>query len=150
MIDLQHDDLPPTLALIAHDAKKDALVAFARRHLDVLRRFRLIATGTTGTVLRDRLDLDVERKLSGPLGGDVQIASRIVEGHVYAVLFFVDPLGKHPHEPDIRAIQRVCNVHDVPLAMNPATARFLLAPQRAEELIDAPAVAAARRVTPGE
>jgi methylglyoxal synthase len=123
----------PALALIAHDGKKADLIAFAERHLALIRRFRLIATGTTGKLLQDRLGLDVERQLSGPLGGDVQIASRIVEGNVYAVFFFVDPLDKHPHEPDIQTLLRACNVHNVPLATNPATARFILTAQTAEE-----------------
>lgn len=123
----------PTLALIAHDGKKADLMAFAERHRALMQRFHLIATGTTGKLLQDRLDLDVERLLSGPLGGDVQIASRIVEGDVYAVIFFVDPLDKHPHEPDIQTLLRACNVHNVPLATNAATARFIVTAQTAEE-----------------
>lgn len=123
----------PTLALIAHDGKKADLMAFAERHRALMQRFHLIATGTTGKLLQDRLDLDVERLLSGPLGGDVQIASRVVEGDVYAVIFFVDPLDKHPHEPDIQTLLRACNVHNVPLATNAATARFIVTAQTAEE-----------------
>jgi methylglyoxal synthase len=123
----------PTLALIAHDGKKADLMSFAERHRALLRRFHLLATGTTGKLLQDRLDLDVERQLSGPLGGDVQIASRIVEGSIYAVIFFVDPLDKHPHEPDIQTLLRACNVHNVPLATNAATARFILTGQTVEE-----------------
>ncbi|NBB75511.1 MAG: methylglyoxal synthase [Bacteroidetes bacterium] len=123
----------PTLALIAHDGKKADLIAFAERHRALLRRFHLIATGTTGKMLQDRLDLDIERQLSGPLGGDVQIAARIVEGEVYAVIFFVDPLDKHPHEPDIQTLLRACNVHNVPLATNAATARFIVTSHTAEE-----------------
>jgi len=126
-------EILPTLALIAHDGKKADLVSFAERHRAVLRRFQLLATGTTGKLLQDRLDLAVERQLSGPLGGDVQIASRIVEGSVYAVIFFVDPLDKHPHEPDIQTLLRACNVHNVPLATNAATARFILTGQTVEE-----------------
>ena len=134
----------PTLALIAHDGKKADLIAFAERHRALLRRFHLIATGTTGKMLQDRLDLDIERQLSGPLGGDVQIAARIVEGEVYAVIFFVDPLDKHPHEPDIQTLLRACNVHNVPLATNEATARYLIAPTAAGDALsaDAPETAA--------
>jgi methylglyoxal synthase len=86
----------------------------------------------------------VERKLSGPLGGDVQIAARIVEGDVFAVIFFVDPLDKHPHEPDIQTLLRACNVHNVPLATNEATARYLIAPTAAGDALsaDAPETAA--------
>jgi methylglyoxal synthase len=123
----------PTLALIAHDGRKADLIAFAEKHVSLVRRFHLIATGTTGKLLQDRLDLDIERQLSGPLGGDVQIAARIVEGEIYAVIFFVDPLDKHPHEPDIQTLLRACNVHNVPLATNAATARFILTAKTAEE-----------------
>lgn len=123
----------PALALVAHDGKKADLMAFAEQHLPLIRRFRLVATGTTGKLLQDRLDLDVERFHSGPLGGDVQIAAQIVEGEIYAVVFFVDPLDKHPHEPDIQTLLRACNVHNVPLATNAATARFILTSSTAEE-----------------
>ena len=116
----------PVLALIAHDGKKADLISFAHKHVDLLRRFRLVATGTTGQMLADELDLDVRRYHSGPLGGDVQIAARIVEGNVYAVVFFIDPLGKHPHEPDIQTLLRACNVHNVPIATNESTAKLLL------------------------
>jgi methylglyoxal synthase len=120
-------DDAPILALVAHDGKKADLISFAHKHADLLKQFRLIATGTTGTMLVDELDLDVHRYHSGPLGGDVQIAARIVEGDVLAVVFFIDPLGKHPHEPDIQTLMRACVVHNVPLATNEATARSLLA-----------------------
>ena len=123
----------PALALIAHDGKKADLIAFAEQHLPLIRRFHLVATGTTGKLLQDRLGLEVERCHSGPLGGDVQIASRIVDGEIYAVIFFVDPLDKHPHEPDIQTLLRACNVHNVPLATNAATARFILTSSTAEE-----------------
>lgn len=130
-------ETPPTLALIAHDGRKANLISFAEQHLSLIRRFHLVATGTTGKLLQDRLGLDVERQLSGPLGGDVQIAARIVEGEVYAVIFFVDPLDKHPHEPDIQTLLRACNVHNVPLATNAATARFILTAKTAEERVAA-------------
>lgn len=127
----------PTLALIAHDGKKADLISFAHKHTDKLARFRLIATGTTGKMLQDQVNLDVHRHLSGPLGGDVQIAARIVEGEVYGVIFFVDPLDKHPHEPDIQTLLRACNVHNVPLATNAATARLLLATDTVEDVLTA-------------
>jgi methylglyoxal synthase len=115
-----------TIALIAHDGKKPDMMAFALRHRDQLMHFDLVATGTTGKLLETRARLDVERLLSVPLGGDVQITNAIVEGAVQAVFFFVDPLDQHPHEPDIRTLLRACNVHNVPLATNPATARLTL------------------------
>lgn len=114
------------LALIAHDGKKADMVAFATFNRDTLAQHRLVATATTGRLLRDKVGLEVESCLSGPLGGDVQIAARIAGGEVAAVLFLVDPLDKHPHDPDIQAIQRVCNVHDVPLATNVATADLII------------------------
>ena len=114
------------LALIAHDGKKDALVAFARKHRDRLRSFRLVGTSSTADALHEQLGLDVERLLSGPLGGDIQIAARVATGEVNAVFFLIDPLDAHPHDPDIQAIQRVCNVHDVPLATNVATAELIV------------------------
>ena len=116
----------PLLALIAHDGQKAQMIAFAMKHQKHLARFRLIATGTTGHLLQQRAGLEVERYQSGPYGGDVQIASRVVEGEVAAVFFFVDELDKHPHDPDIRTLQRACNVHNIPVATNPATAEMVL------------------------
>ena len=137
-------DATRTLALIAHDGKKADLVSFAHKHVDRLRRFRLVATGTTGKMLQDQLDLDVHRFLSGPLGGDVQLSARVVEGQVHAVIFFVDPLDKHPHEPDIQTLLRACNVHNVPLATNAATAMLLVQPL--DETIANPLDAAKQQV----
>ncbi len=114
------------LALIAHDQKKEEMVAFALRHKGVLARYPLLATGTTGRLLRERTGLEVEALLSGPLGGDQQIGARVAEGRVQAVFFFQDPLTAQPHEPDVRALLRVCNVHNVPIATNSATAEALL------------------------
>ncbi|GIV00410.1 MAG: methylglyoxal synthase [Actinomycetota bacterium] len=116
-----------TLALIAHDGKKDDLLRFAREHLALLRRLRLVATATTGSMLAAELGLEIERVASGPQGGDLQIGARIVSGDVGAVVFFRDPLTAHPHEPDIQAVLKVCDVHDVPLATNRASAEILLA-----------------------
>ncbi len=115
-----------TLALIAHDGKKADMVAFATFNRETLAEYHLIATATTGRLLREKVGLKVEQCLSGPLGGDVQIAARIASGEVDAVFFLVDPLDKHPHDPDIQAVLRVCNVHDVPLATNVATANLII------------------------
>ena len=114
--------MPKTIALIAHDRKKDDLVAFAQTHIELLARYRLIATGTTGQRIHTATQLDVERKLSGPLGGDAQIAAEIVTGDVVAVFFLIDPLYAQPHEPDIQALLRICEVHNVAIATNLATA----------------------------
>jgi methylglyoxal synthase len=116
----------PHVAIIAHDGKKADLVAFATFNRERLRRCHLIATGTTGRLLVEKVGLAVERVESGPHGGDVQIASRIVEGVVDAVLFIVDPLDKHPHDPDIQTLMRICNVRNVPLASNIATADIMI------------------------
>ncbi len=114
------------IALIAHDGKKADMLAFAIQNKEVLSKFELVATGTTGKLLQEKTGLRIERYLSGPLGGDVQIAARVVLGEVDAVFFFVDPLDKHPHDPDIQTLMRACNVHNVPLATNSATAEFIL------------------------
>lgn len=119
-------DGSPVIALVAHDGKKADLISFAHRNVDLLGRFNLMATGTTGKMLQDQLDLEVDRQRSGPLGGDVQIAAHIVEGDVFALIFFVDPLDKHPHEPDIQTLLRACNVHNVPVATNEATAQYVI------------------------
>lgn len=115
-----------TLALIAHDGKKADMVAFANDNKHILARYRLIATGTTGKILQEKCGLEVTPFLSGPYGGDAQIASEVVTGEVAAVFFFVDPLGKHPHDPDIQGLLRICNVHNVPLATNLATAQHII------------------------
>lgn len=115
-----------TVALIAHDNKKDDMIAFARENREVLMQYHLIGTGTTGRLLNEKADLDVERMLSGPIGGDAQIAAQVAEGKVAAVFFFIDPLGKHPHDPDINTLLRICNVHNVPLATNTATAEYII------------------------
>ena len=116
----------PRLAIIAHDGKKADLVAFATFNRSRLSDYDLIATGATGDLLRDKVGLEVESVTAGPYGGDVQIASRVVEGGVDAVIFLVDPLDKHPHDPDIQTLLRICNVRNVPLATNIATADVLI------------------------
>jgi methylglyoxal synthase len=116
-----------TVALIAHDKKKLDLAMFARDHAEVLGRFRLIATSTTGGVLQDKAGLEVERLRSGPEGGDLQVGARIAQDEVLAVIFFRDPLTAQPHEPDVSALMRICDVHQVPLATNLGTAEAVVA-----------------------
>ena len=115
------------LAVIAHDGKKADLVAFLNSHYEFMHsaNIEIIATGTTGKHAQDA-GLKVERLLSGPLGGDAQIAAQVAEHKVQMDLFFRDPLGKHPHEPDVQMLMRVCDVHNVPLATNPASAELML------------------------
>src|SRR5437867_6958919 len=115
-----------TLALIAHDNKKVDLVVWASYNRDTLARFPLIATRHTARVVRDKVGLDIGERLSGAEGGDAQIAALVATGSVAAVFFFVDPLAAQPHDPDIRALLRVCNVHNVPLATNLATADLVI------------------------
>jgi methylglyoxal synthase len=114
------------VALIAHDRQKLELALFVLRYRDVLEHFPLVATGTTGGILASKTGLSVERVLSGPQGGDQQIGARIAEGRVLAVFFFRDPLTAQPHEPDVSALVRLCDVHDVALATNPASAEALM------------------------
>ncbi|WP_193752448.1 methylglyoxal synthase [Cupriavidus sp. IDO] len=116
----------PRIALIAHDRKKDDIVAFAARHRDFLSQCELLATGTTGGRLVDEVGLDVTRMLSGPWGGDLQIGAQLAEGRVTAVIFLRDPMTPQPHEPDINALVRACDVHNVPCATNVATADMLI------------------------
>ncbi len=115
------------LALIAHDGRKADLVAWATYNRERLATFDIVATATTGALLRDKVGLQVQSVLSGPLGGDAQIAAMVAEGRIRAVFFFVDPLSAHPHDPDIRTVLRVCNVHDVALTTNVAGADLFLA-----------------------
>ena len=114
------------IALIAHDHKKDDMVLVATEFAAFLSRCHLVATGTTGGRLQSEVGLEVERCLSGPLGGDLQIGARLAVGEVDAVIFLRDPMTPQPHEPDINALVRACDVHNVPCATNLAGARLLL------------------------
>ena len=115
------------IAIIAHDGKKPEMIQFLMDFKAVLvaKNVRLVATGTTGKNA-ERAGFEVTKFLSGPYGGDAQIAARVAEGKTNMVFFFRDPLGMHPHEPDIAMLMRLCDVHDVPLATNPATAERLI------------------------
>jgi methylglyoxal synthase len=114
------------IALIAHDTQKEAMVALVQLHLPLLRRVPLVATRTTGTLINSRTDLHVETLLSGPMGGDLQIGALVATDQIRAILFLRDPLTAHPHEPDISALLKVCDIHNVPLATNLATAQIIL------------------------
>lgn len=113
------------LALIAHDGKKAELVAFIKDNFDMISKFDLVATATTGQHAM-KAGLRVRKVLSGPLGGDAQIAAEVATGRCQAVVFLRDPLGMHPHDPDISSLMRICDVHNVPLATNPATATLVV------------------------
>jgi methylglyoxal synthase len=116
----------PRIALIAHDKKKDDMVALAADYRDFLRTCTLSATGTTGARLIAEVGLDVTRMHSGPFGGDLQIGANLVNGEVDCVIFLRDPMTPQPHEPDINALVRACDVHDVPCATNVSSARLVL------------------------
>ncbi len=115
------------IAIIAHDGKKAEMVHFLNEHRSILERkgISLVCTGTTGEKA-EKAGFEVTRLLSGPRGGDAQIAARVAEGKCQMVMFFRDPLEKHPHEPDVLMLMRLCDVHNVPLATSPATADLLM------------------------
>ena len=115
------------IAIIAHDRMKAQMVRFLNKNKSVLltEKITLIATGTTGSQAENS-GFKVKKMLSGPMGGDAQIAARVAEGKTKMVLFFKDPNSSHPHEVDINMLIRVCDVHNVPLATNEATAQLLL------------------------
>lgn len=114
------------IALIAHDEKKEDMIKFAKKHREVLSKMRLIATGTTGQRLIDETGLDVERMASGPIGGDQMIGAEIAKDRLDGVIFLRDPLTAQPHEPDVSALLRLCDVHQIPLATNLATAEMII------------------------
>lgn len=117
--------MPATIAFIAHDRKKDDIVNFARQYQGLLTRYQLVATETTGQRIQGATNLAVTCLLSGPRGGDAQIAALVAEGRVTAMIFLVDPLYAQPHEPDIQLLQRICAIHNVPLAINLITAEAI-------------------------
>ncbi len=116
----------PILALIAHDVKKEDVVLLVKAHKRELADIDLVATRGTGQIIQARTGLPVTLMQSGPLGGDQQIGALVSNGDVKAVIFIRDPLMAHPHEPDVSALLRVCDVHNVPLATNIASAEAVL------------------------
>jgi methylglyoxal synthase len=114
------------IALIAHDRKKEEMVNFVIAYEHVFRNHQLFATGTTGTRIMENTKLSVHRFLSGPLGGDQQIGAMIAQNEMDMIIFLRDPLQAQPHEPDINALIRLCDVHNIPLATNYGTAEVLV------------------------
>ena len=115
-----------SIALIAHDGKKEDLISWCDEHKEILSRHFLCGTGTTARMITDRTGLPVKGYNSGPLGGDQQIGAKIVEGRIDFVVFFSDPLTAAPHDPDVKALLRVAQVYDIPIANNRATADFMI------------------------
>ena len=114
------------IALIAHDKKKDDIIELAKRYKNLLEEHELFAPGTTGKLISEIVGLDVQRFLSGPLGGDQQIGAKIAEGEMDLVIFLRDPLTAQPHEPDVSALIRLCDVHCIPVATNLGSAEIFM------------------------
>ena len=115
-----------TIALIAHDNKKAEIVNWALKNITTLEKFDLCGTGTTAKLVAEATDLPVKRYLSGPLGGDQQIGAKVAERKIDLVIFFWDPLESQPHDPDVKALLRIANVYDIPIATNRATADMVI------------------------
>ncbi|MFC6864248.1 methylglyoxal synthase [Halomicroarcula sp. GCM10025817] len=114
------------VALIAHDDEKPEMIDLVQEYENLLSTFELVGTGTTGQRIMDETTLDVERKQSGPIGGDAQVGAEVADGAIDAIVFLRDPLTAQPHEPDITALLRICDVHDVPMATTRTAAEFVL------------------------
>lgn len=115
-----------TIALIAHDNKKQEIIAWAIKNNQILSKFNLCGTGTTSKRVAEATGLDVKGYLSGPLGGDQQIGAKAAEGKIDVIVFFCDPLQAQPHDPDVKALLRIANVYNVPIATNVATADLVI------------------------
>ena len=114
------------IALIAHDGKKPDLILWCEKNKEILKKHFLCGTGTTARMITDQTQLPVKGYNSGPLGGDQQIGAKVVEGKVDFIIFFSDPLEAQPHDPDVKALLRIAQVYDIPIANNKATADFMI------------------------
>lgn len=124
------------IALIAHDSKKPELIEWCAENKEILKQHFLCGTGTTAKLITEKTDLPVRGYNSGPLGGDQQIGAKIVEGKVDFVIFFSDPLAAQPHDPDVKALLRIAQVYDIPMANNKATADFMITSKYMNEEYD--------------
>lgn len=114
------------IALIAHDGKKPLLIQWCEDNKEILKNHFLCGTGTTARMISDRTGLPVRGYNSGPLGGDQQIGAKVVEGRIDLIIFFSDPLTAQPHDPDVKALMRIAQVYDIPIAVNKASADFMI------------------------
>ena len=114
------------IALIAHDGKKPLLIDWCNENKDILKNHNLCGTGTTARMISDKTGLTVKGYNSGPLGGDQQIGAKVVEGRIDLIIFFSDPLTAQPHDPDVKALVRIAQVYDIPIAVNKASADFMI------------------------
>ena len=124
------------IALIAHDNEKPKLIQWCQDNLEILKKHNLCGTGTTARMIADKTGLVVRGYNSGPLGGDQQIGAKIVEGRIDLVIFFSDPLTAQPHDPDVKALMRIAQVYDIPMAINNATADFIIRSDYMDEEYD--------------
>ncbi|AYF43856.1 MULTISPECIES: methylglyoxal synthase [Halobacteriovorax] len=115
-----------TIALVAHDHRKNDLIQWSLEHKEKLQKHKLCATGTTGKLLEEKLGVTIEKFLSGPIGGDFQIGTAIVEGKIDMLIFFWDPLESMAHDPDIKALLRIATLYNIPMACNQTSADFFI------------------------
>lgn len=135
-----------SIALVAHDYRKEDLLNWVKRNKEKLEKHNLCGTGTTSKLIREETSLKVEGLLSGPLGGDQQIGSRIVEGDIDFIVFFWDPLSAQPHDPDVKALLRIAVLYDIPIAMNQSTADYMFTSPHMDEEYERKVIDYSRRL----
>ncbi len=134
------------IALVAHDNRKKDMIIWAKENKEILERHLLYGTGTTSSLLTSECELDVQGFLSGPLGGDQQIGSRIIEGDIDFMIFFWDPMSAQPHDPDVKALLRIAVLYNIPIAMNQSTADFMLRSEYMDQVYDRKLIDYATRI----